>query len=133
VDAVFDHLGLVSARRSFRLLRRGGALIAYGTATDKDTDRGVLRIFAEMLTQITLWNVVPNGRRASFYDFWGGHRLRPTSFRRRQHQALSAMLALVADGSIVPAIAARFPLEQAGEALALAESRTVRGKVVLVP
>jgi NADPH2:quinone reductase len=133
VDAVFDHLGLASARRSFPLLRRGGALVAYGTATDKNTDRSVLRIFAEMLGQIVLWTVTPNGRRASFYDFWGGHRLRPVAFRRRQHAALTAVLGLVAEGAIVPAIAARFPLERAGEALALAESRTVRGKVILLP
>ena len=93
----------------------------------------MLRVFAGMLAQIVLWNVAPNGRRAAFYDFWGGRRLRPAAFRRRQHAALSAVLALVADGTIVPAIAARFPLEAAGEALALAESRTVRGKVVLLP
>ena len=133
VDAVFDHIGLASARRSFHLLRKGGALIAYGTATDKDSDRSVLRVFAEMLGQIVRWNIAPNGRRASFYDFWGGRRLRPAAFRRRQHAALSSVLALVAEGSIVPSIGARFPLERAGEALALAESRTVRGKVVLLP
>lgn len=133
VDAVFDHLGLESARRSFRLLRRGGALVAYGTATDRDSSRSVLRVFAGMLSQIALWNLLPNSRRASFYDFWGGRRLRPAAFRRRQHADLAAVLALVADGTVVPHIAARFPLERAGEALALAESRTIRGKVVLVP
>ena len=133
VDAVFDHLGLDSARRSFPLLRRGGALVAYGTATDRDSDRSVLSLFAGMLSQILVWNVVPNGRRASFYNFWGGRSIRPATFRRHQHEDLASVLALVADGAIVPHIAARFPLEQAGEALALAESRTIRGKVVLVP
>jgi NADPH2:quinone reductase len=133
VDAVFDHIGIASARRSFELLRSGGVLVAYGTATDKNSDRSVLRVFAEMLSQIVLWNVLPNRRRATFYDFWGGRRLRPVAFRRRQHAALAAVLAAVADGALVPAIAARFPLERAGEALALAESRTVRGKVVLLP
>jgi NADPH:quinone reductase-like Zn-dependent oxidoreductase len=133
VDAVFDHIGLASARRSFPLLRSGGVLVAYGTATDRDTQRSVLRVFAEMLAQIVAWTVLPNGRRATFYDFWGGRRLRPTAFRRRQHEDLAAVLSLVAAGAIEPHVAARFPLERAGEALALAESRTVRGKVVLVP
>ena len=133
VDAVFDHLGLESARHSFRLLRRGGALVVYGTAVEKDTDTSVLSLFAAMLSRIALWNLLPNGRRASFYDFWGGRRLRPAAFRRRQHEDLAAVFALVADGTVVPHIAARFPLERAAEALALAESRTVRGKVVIVP
>lgn len=53
--------------------------------------------------------------------------------RRRRHPHLAAVLALVADGTVVPHIAARFPLERAAEALVLAESRTVRGKVVIVP
>ena len=133
VDAVFDHLGVASARRSFRLLRRGGALVAYGTAADRDGDRSVLGLFAEFLAQIALWNVLPNGRRASFYDFWGGKRLRPAAFRARQHEDLAAVLDLVARGTVQPHIAARFPLERAAEALRLAESRTVRGKVVLLP
>ena len=133
VDAVFDHLGLASARRSFPLLRRGGALVVYGTAADRDGADGVLTIFGSMLSQIAVWTVLPNGRRASFYDFWGGHRLRPAAFRRRQHQDLAAVLALVADGTIVPHVAARFPLERAAEAMRLAESRTARGKVVLEP
>ncbi|RIX27811.1 medium chain dehydrogenase/reductase family protein [Amnibacterium setariae] len=133
VDAVFDHLGITSARRSFRLLRRGGALVAYGTAADRDGKRSVLGVFAEFLAQIALWNALPNGRRASFYDFWGGKRLRPAAFRRRQHEDLAAVLDLVARGEVVPEIAARFPLEQVAEALRLAESRTVRGKVVLLP
>lgn len=133
VDAVFDHLGVASARRSFRLLRRGGALVAYGTAADRDGDRTVLGVFAEFLLQIAVWSVLPNGRRAAFYDFWGGKRLRPAAFRRRQHEDLAAVLDLVARGEVQPHVAARFPLERAAEALRLAESRTVRGKVVLLP
>ena len=43
------------------------------------------------------------------------------------------MLDLVARGAVRPHVAARFPLEQVAEALRLAESRTVRGKVVLLP
>lgn len=43
------------------------------------------------------------------------------------------MLDLVAQGAITPPIAARIPLIDASEALELAESHTVLGKVVLVP
>ncbi|MFC4588421.1 zinc-binding dehydrogenase [Sphaerisporangium corydalis] len=53
----------------------------------------------------------------------------------RHHDALRAagLFALVADGTLKPAIAARFPLGEAAAALALAESRTVSGKVILLP
>lgn len=43
------------------------------------------------------------------------------------------VLRLVAEGVVTPRIAARIPLSEAASALALAESRTVAGKVVLVP
>ena len=46
---------------------------------------------------------------------------------------VGAVLALLADGTLTPQVAARFPFEQAVEAMTLAESRTVRGKVVLLP
>ena len=39
----------------------------------------------------------------------------------------------MADGTLVPQIAARLPLSDAAAALTLAESRTVTGKVILVP
>jgi NADPH:quinone reductase-like Zn-dependent oxidoreductase len=39
----------------------------------------------------------------------------------------------LADGTLTPQIAAEIPLSEAGSALALAESRTVAGKVVIVP
>lgn len=133
VAAVFDHLGPESATRSFSLLARGGTLVAYGTAALLDEPVGVVQVFASMLGRIALWSVLPNGRRASFYNFWGGKGLRPAPFRARQAADLSAVLALLQQGVIHPQVAARFPLREAAKAMELAESRTVRGKVVLVP
>jgi NADPH2:quinone reductase len=133
VDAVFDHLGVESMRHSWTLLRRGGALVAYGTATELDSGRSIASVFLEVISQIVLWSALPNGRRASFYDFWGGKRFRPTAFRARQHQDLAAVLDLLAQGVITPAVAARFPLDEVGAAVELAESGTIRGKVILVP
>jgi NADPH:quinone reductase-like Zn-dependent oxidoreductase len=40
---------------------------------------------------------------------------------------------LLADGALTPQIAARLPLSDAAAALQRAESRTVFGKVVLIP
>lgn len=132
VDAVFDHVGGSGLVESWRLLRRGGTLVSYGTAATKDQEGNsrlpVLKLFA----RIAMWQVLPNGRSATFYNFWAGRR-RVDAFRARLHEDLSAMLALLADGVLTAQVAARFPLSDAGSALALAESRTVTGKVVIVP
>ncbi|MVN87130.1 zinc-binding dehydrogenase [Deinococcus sp. HMF7620] len=133
VDAAFDHLGLASARRSFSLLARGGTLVAYGMAAEVNSDRSVLQLFIKMLGQIAAWTLLPNGRRATFYDFWGGKRLAPATFRAHQQADLRQVLARLAQGVLIPQVAARFPLSAIGQAMELAESRTVMGKVVLTP
>jgi NADPH:quinone reductase-like Zn-dependent oxidoreductase len=93
----------------------------------------VLLTFVGLFAQLGLWSLRPNGRRALFYDFWGGKHVRPRRFRRRLAADLSSVLALLDQGAITPQVAARFPLREAGTAMELAESKTVRGKVVLVP
>ncbi|WP_407572691.1 medium chain dehydrogenase/reductase family protein [Deinococcus altitudinis] len=133
VNAAFDHLGLDSARRSFDLLARGGILVAYGMAADLNEEGSMLPMFLRMVGQIVAWTALPNGRRASFYDFWSGKTVTPKVFRRHQHEDLSQVLDLLAQGVITPYVAARFPLSEVVRAMELAESRTVMGKVVLVP
>ena len=61
------------------------------------------------------------------------HRVRVDAFRSRLRDDLTAVLTLLARGVLPAQVAARFPLSEAGAALALAESRTVAGKVVIVP
>jgi NADPH:quinone reductase-like Zn-dependent oxidoreductase len=60
-------------------------------------------------------------------------RRRLDTFRARLREDLTAVLRLLAEGVLAPQVAARFPLSEAASALALAESRTVSGKVVIVP
>ncbi|QYN37026.1 medium chain dehydrogenase/reductase family protein [Pseudonocardia sp. DSM 110487] len=132
VDAVFDHVGGAGIVESWRLLRRGGALVSYGTAATKDDEGNsrlpVLKLFARLMW----WNLLPNGRSARFYNFWAGLRRRD-AFRARLREDLTTVLRMLADGVLTAQVAARFPLSEAGSALALAESRTVTGKVVIVP
>jgi len=133
VDAAFDHLGLPSAAHSFGLLAPGGTLVCYGMITALQDDTPALRAFAALLSRVALWNLLPNRRRAAFYDLWGGHLVRRTAFYRRAQEDLAQVLALLAAGRLTPQIAARLPLTRASEAMRLAESRTVFGKVVLIP
>ncbi|MFD7711718.1 medium chain dehydrogenase/reductase family protein [Streptomyces sp. NPDC059786] len=133
VDAVFDHVGGDAVEQSWQLLRKGGTLVSYGTAATKDEEGSsqlpVLKLFA----RLSAWNSLPNGKHAHFYNFWAGRRRCRTSWQRRLAEDLDQVLRLVADGSLTPQIAARLPLADAAAALELAESRTVSGKVVIVP
>ena len=133
VDAVFDHLGLDSARRSYRLLARGGTLVSYGQASARDTQTPMLALFLPLLTQLALWNYLPTGRRASFYNVWGGHRVNPARFWARLRSDLAQVLALLRDGVLTAQVAARMPLTEVTAAMELAESHTVVGKVILEP
>ena len=36
-----------------------------------------------LLTRLAAWNYLPTGRRASFYNVWGGHRANPARFWAR--------------------------------------------------
>jgi len=133
VDAVFDHVGGPALHDSWRLLRRGGALVNYGSAATKDQPGSGTAAVLKLFGQLMVWNVLPNGKRAGFYNFWAGKRFRLAAFRARLREDLTQVLGLVESGVLTPQVAARIPLSEAAAALALAESRTVLGKVVIVP
>lgn len=132
VDAVFDHVGGEGLVRSWRLLRRGGTLVSYGTAATKDAEGSSQLPLLKLFGRLALWNVLPNRRSAHFYNFWAGRR-RAARFHARQREAFAAVLHLLETGALQPQIAARFPLSRAGDALRLAETRTIAGKVILTP
>jgi NADPH:quinone reductase-like Zn-dependent oxidoreductase len=131
VDAVFDNIGGDTLRRSWDLLAPGGALVSY--AISGEASGSLPLAFVRVLARLTAWNLLPNGRSASFYNVWAGHRLRPAAFRARLRADLTTVLRLLADGVLTAQIAARLPLTSAPEAMMLAESRAVPGKVILLP
>ncbi|WP_433499198.1 medium chain dehydrogenase/reductase family protein [Sphaerimonospora sp. CA-214678] len=132
VDAVFDHVGGPGLVQSWRLLRRGGTLVNYGAASGKNDKGNALLPMLKLFARLLAWNHLPNGKSAHFYNFWAGRR-RLAAFRDRLSADLTQVLRLVAVGAVVPQIAARIPLTDTSAALTLAESRTVLGKVVIVP
>jgi NADPH:quinone reductase-like Zn-dependent oxidoreductase len=136
VAAVFDNVGGTMVHDSYAMLARGGALVSYSIIADVTGVNGngsLLKPFMKALARITLWNALPNGRRAYFYDIWAGHRLHPTTFRARLRKDLGRVFALLGEGAIKANIAATFPLIEVTAAMELAESRTINGKVILVP
>jgi NADPH2:quinone reductase len=60
--------------------------------------------------------------------FWGAHTLREPDMHAEN---MADLFAMYADGRIKPRISARFPLEQAADALRMLEERKATGKIVL--
>ncbi|MFJ1759147.1 medium chain dehydrogenase/reductase family protein [Amycolatopsis sp. NPDC088138] len=132
VDAVFDHVGGPGIVDSFRLLAPGGTLVAYGSASTKDTGGNPRPAVLKLVARLLWWQALPNGRRTHFYNVWGGKRNLPR-FRAQLAEDLTAVFGLAATGALKAQVAARFPLTDVAKALTLAESGTITGKVVLVP
>ncbi|MFF4786273.1 medium chain dehydrogenase/reductase family protein [Streptomyces griseorubiginosus] len=133
VHAVFDHVGGRGIVDSWRLLAPGGTLVAYGTAATRDAEGSQQWPVLKLLGRVWLWNALPNRRRAYFYNVWAGKALARNRFRARLRADLTQVFAAHRRGEIGAQIAARLPLAQAADALRLAESGTVVGKVVLTP
>jgi len=133
VDAVFDNIGGEMAATAFGLLARGGTLVTYAIAAAVSGEGPLMVPFIKAIGQAVLWSALPNGKRATFYDLWAGHKTRPARFRRRLEGDLASVFALLRDGTVTANIAARFPLTEVVAALELAESRTLNGKVILLP
>ena len=50
---------------------RGGTLVAYGTAAKRNDTNNLVLSFTALYPALGLWSLLPNGRRAHFYNFWG--------------------------------------------------------------
>ncbi|WP_392959243.1 medium chain dehydrogenase/reductase family protein [Streptomyces sp. LN245] len=133
VDAVFDHVGGRSAVDSWHLLAPGGTLVSYGSASTRDDTGSKQWPVLKLLGRVWLWNALPNGRHAYFFNIWAGRALSRTRFRARLRADLTQVFGALQRGDVTARIAAQLPLSEAAEALRLAESGTVAGKVVLNP
>ena len=115
------------------MLGRGGTLVSYGTASTRDVPGNPRLPVLKLLARLTAWNLLPNGRHATFFNLWAGRQLRPDRYRADLREDLTAVLRLLAEGAITAQVARTFPLTDAGAALRFAESGGIAGKVVLVP
>jgi NADPH:quinone reductase-like Zn-dependent oxidoreductase len=124
VDAVFDPIGGDSFKRSFRVLKQGGRLVAYGFY---DSGMGKGGSIPLDFMKLQLWNLLPNGRSTAFYSIG--------SLRHKQaawfSEDLTKLFDLLAQNKIKPVIAARMPLAEARRAHELIERAEVQGKIVL--
>ncbi|MEE8568322.1 MAG: zinc-binding dehydrogenase [Anaerolineales bacterium] len=125
VDAAFDAIGGDNFKRSFRSLKRGGALVAYGFYSDAMGKGGNVPL---EFMQVKLWDILPNGRSTAFYSIGPLRKKHADWF----HADLTELFNLLAQGKIKPIIAERMGLAEAAQAHELIEGAAVRGKIVLM-
>jgi NADPH:quinone reductase len=115
-DVVLDPVGGEVFTASFGVLKPLGSVVAIGFAGG----------WWEQLDPAPLV-----GRNLSLHGFYLGRLMRHNP--ALVQQCVSELVELWSSGAVKPLVGATFPLEQAGEAHALIESRRHVGKVVLVP
>jgi NADPH2:quinone reductase len=115
-DVVLDPVGGEVFKESFRVLRPLGTVVALGYAAGWWDPLDPARLV---------------GRNLGMQGFYLGRLMRHEPELVRE--AVGEVVALWSSGAVKPLIGATFPLEQAGEAHELIESREHVGKVVLVP
>jgi NADPH:quinone reductase len=115
-DVVLDPVGGEVFTQSFSVLKPLGAVVAIGFAGGS-------------WAQLDPAPLV--GRNLSLHGFYLGRLMRHEPDLVRE--AIGELLELWSSGAVRPLVGASFPLEQAGQAHELIESRGHVGKVVLVP
>lgn len=123
-DGVFDPIGGDSFRHSFRLLKPGGRLVAYGFHKAVMGQGGSIPLD---FMRLKLWNLLPNGRSTTLYSIEALRRKHPDWFS----EDLRQLFRLLQQGRIAPRVGARMPLTKAREAHELMEQGGLRGKLVL--
>lgn len=127
LHAVFDHIGGTQFWRSYRLLRRGGYLVAYGQNAALRNGRPNMLVGAVgFLGGIAAPKLVPDGRNTVFYNAWLLEKTQPSAYR----EDLSRVLTLLAADKIAPRAVNVLPLQQAREAFQVLEEGAT-GKLVL--
>jgi NADPH2:quinone reductase len=134
VDVVFDGIGGTHVWRSFRALRRGGKVVAYGLTSTlsggtlarggRHRLRGVPIIGFFMIAA----RMVPGRRQVLLFSVQRLKRRRPDFFR----EDLTTLFELLREHRIAPIIAERVPLQDVRRAHQRLGSGSVSGKIILL-
>lgn len=131
VVAAFDHIGGRHFKRvSMAALRPGGVGVLYGGYDATRNGKVNLLAVADILinTGFSSFRLFGKGQSVAGYSIPTWRDARPAIYA----QDLTAVLRLVADGTLSPLIGATFPLAEVAEAHRALETRSVAGKIVLV-
>ncbi len=123
-DAVFDAQGVVSFRKSWKVLGRGGVLAAFGFALDLN---GGSSHYVRGLAYLGSKFLYPSGKRVAVCGLPAIAAADPAWYRR----SMTKLFEAVASGTIRPKIQAVFGWDKVEEAHAVIEEGRGRGKLLL--
>lgn len=123
IDAVFDPIGGDNFKKSFGILKKKGKLVAYGFYNAVTGYGGSIPMD---FMRLQLWNILPNGKSATFYSIGALRKKQPNWFT----EDLTALFRLLGDKKIKPVISGHYPLEKVQEVHRLIEEAKIKGKIV---
>jgi NADPH:quinone reductase-like Zn-dependent oxidoreductase len=131
-DVIMDALGGASFARSYKLLRAGGRLVAFGASSVIAGERkNLLTAAPKALRMIRGFSVL--GQMNDSKAVIGLNLLRLWDDRGSLEPWITPLSALLDEGVVRPVVAAEVPFAQAGEAHRMLTERRNVGKVVLAP
>ncbi|MDX6697539.1 MAG: hypothetical protein QOE65_936 [Solirubrobacteraceae bacterium] len=130
-DIVMDAIGGPSFRTSYKLLRPGGRLVAFGASSVTSGEKRNLLTAAKSVVRMPRFNLVKQMSESKAVI--GLNMLRLWDDRRTLDPWIDPLRALMDDGTINPVVAEAFPFDRAPDAHRMIAERRNVGKVVLVP
>lgn len=124
IDMVFDGLGWQSFKRSLKVIKSGGLLIAYGFSDA--VRKGKIAVMLDFI-RFKLMSILPGSRRKTFYSITALRNQHPDWFA----DDLTKLFALLSSSRIKPLIWRRMPLSEARHAHELIEQSKPIGKIIL--
>ena len=131
-DLVLDAIGGASVRLSYKLLRTGGRVVAFGASSLQTGERRDLRrMLPEAARMFRGFDLI--AQMSDSKAVIGLNMLRLWEDRRSLEPWLVPLQPMIDDGTIEPVVAAAVPFDRAADAHRLIAERRNVGKVVLVP
>ena len=131
-DIILDAIGGRQFRRSYKMLRAGGRLVAFGASSVSTGEkRNYAKILPEALPMLRGFNLIDQMQASKAVI--GLNMLTLWKDRGSLEPWIEPMQEMLADGTVKPVVAGTFSFEEAGAAQTMISERRNLGKVVLVP